>query len=155
MTRAAIVDAPIDPARLLREVSRASNGAGILFVGTVRDVNDDRAVTGIEYKAYRPMAERELDTIVREAAEQYGTEDIVVEHRVGVLILEDISVAIAVGHPRRGKAYGASRYVIEELKHRVPVWKLELYADGTREWVSNITSVVLSEAKDLPFSASR
>lgn len=133
--RSAIVDRAIEPAALLREVSDPSNGAGILFVGTVRDVNDGRAVTGIEYKAYRPMAERELDRIVREATEQYATNAIVAEHRVGVLGLEDISVAIAIGHPHRGKAYGASRYVLEELKHRLPIWKLEYYADGTREWV--------------------
>jgi len=133
--RTAIVERPIDMAALLAEVARASNGAAILFVGTVRDVNDGRPVTGIRYAAYEPMAQRELDAIAGEAAARWGTTDIVVEHRIGTLELGEVSVAIACAHPRRAPAYEASRWIIEELKRRVPIWKLEHYADGTREWV--------------------
>jgi molybdopterin synthase catalytic subunit len=133
--RAALIDRPIETAALAGEVARSSNGATILFIGTVRDVNDGRAVTGMEYSAYRGMAERELADIVREAAEQFGTADIVVEHRLGALELGEASVVIAVAHAHRGAAYAASRYVIEQLKRRVPIWKLEHYVDGTREWV--------------------
>ena len=133
--RAVIVDRAIDPSTLLEEVARRSNGATILFLGTVRDKHAGRAVTGMEYSAYRSMAEREMASIAREAADQFGTDDIVIEHRVGSLELGDASVAIAVAHPHRGKAYDASRYVIEQLKRRVPIWKLEHYTDGTREWV--------------------
>lgn len=133
--RTALVDTALDTAALLSEVSRNSNGAAVLFVGTVRDVNDGRPVSGMEYKAYRGMAARELADIVSEAVAQFGTEDIVVEHRLGTLDLGEASVVIAVGHPHRGKAYDASRYVIEQLKQRVPIWKLEHYVDGTREWV--------------------
>jgi molybdopterin synthase catalytic subunit len=134
--RSALVDRPLDAAALLAEVTRPSNGAALLFVGTVRDVNERRAVTGIEYSAYREMAQRELEAIVREAGASFGTDDIVVEHRLGQLGLTDASVMIAVAHPRRAPAYDASRWVIEELKRRVPIWKLEHYADGTREWVN-------------------
>jgi molybdopterin synthase catalytic subunit len=137
MMRTAIVDRSIDLAKLVAEVSANSNGATVLFVGTVRDANDGRAVTGIDYTAYRSMAERELAKIAREAGERFATTDIVVEHRVGTLALGDASVAIAVAHPRRAPAYDASRFVIEALKERVPIWKLEHYADGTREWVDN------------------
>ena len=133
--RSTLTDRPIDTAALVAEIARAANGATLLFVGTVRDVNDGRPVTGIEYSAYRSMAEREMADIVREASERFDTTDIVVEHRLGELTLGDASVAIAVAHPRRGGAYDASRYVIEQLKKRVPIWKLELYVDGTREWV--------------------
>ncbi|MGE5099574.1 MAG: molybdenum cofactor biosynthesis protein MoaE [Deltaproteobacteria bacterium] len=133
--RSTLTDGPIDTAALVAEVARAANGATLLFVGTVRDVNDGRPVTGIEYSAYRSMAQREMADIVREASERFDTADIVVEHRLGELTLGDASVAIAVAHPRRGGAYDASRYVIEQLKKRVPIWKLELYVDGTREWV--------------------
>ena len=133
--RSAIVTRPLDPATLLTEVARVANGASVLFTGTVRDENEGRAVTGIEYAAYSRMAEREMDAIVREASERFGTPDIVLEHRVGRLSLGEASVVIAVAHPRRGAAYDASRYVIEELKRRVPIWKCEEYADGTREWV--------------------
>jgi len=133
--RTAIVVASIDAARLAAEVAGHHNGATVLFIGTVRDVNDGRPVTGMEYTAYRSMAEREMADIAREAATRFGTDDIVVEHRVGVLELGDASVVIAVAHPHRGAAYDASRYVIEQLKARVPIWKLEHYDDGTREWV--------------------
>lgn len=138
--RTLVVDRVIDPSELLAEVARNANGATVLFVGTVRNVNDGRAVSGMEYSSYRSMAERELADIVREACTRYGTSDIVVEHRVGTLDLGEASVAIAVGHPHRGQAYEASRYVIEELKARVPIWKREHYVDGTREWVENSTS---------------
>ncbi|HEU4641052.1 MAG TPA: molybdenum cofactor biosynthesis protein MoaE [Gemmatimonadaceae bacterium] len=133
--RSAIVTRPIDLQALLAEVARHANGATLLFVGTVRDVNDGRAVTGIEYSAYGAMAEAELGRIVAEAAERFGTTDIAVEHRVGRLALGEASVAIAVAHPRRAGAYELSRWVIEELKHRIPVWKREEYVDGTREWL--------------------
>ena len=133
--RSAIVSRPLDAAALLAEVAGTSNGASILFVGTVRNINDGREVTGIDYKAYLPMAERELAAIVAEAAERFNTTHIAVEHRLGRLTLLEASVAIAVAHPHRADAYDASRFIIEELKHRVPIWKREEYADGTREWV--------------------
>lgn len=139
--RTALIDHAIDLAALIREVADARNGTTILFVGTVRDVNDGRAVTGMEYSAYRSMAEREFGDIVREASEKFGTSDIVVEHRLGTLELGDASVAIAVAHRHRGAAYDASRYVIEQLKRRVPIWKLEHYVDGTREWIDPTKAV--------------
>jgi molybdopterin synthase catalytic subunit len=133
--RVSIVDRPIDAAALLAEVGDASTGATTLFLGTVRNVNDGRAVSGIEYSAYRAMAERELEAIAREAVERFDTSRVVVEHRLGTLSLGDVSVAIAVAHAHRGPAYDASRYIIEALKRRVPIWKREAYVDGTREWV--------------------
>ena len=135
--RTAIVDHVIDTASLVAEVGASNNGATLLFLGTVRDVNDGRAVTGIEYSAYRSMAEREMAAIVTEACQRFGTEDVVVEHRLGVLGLGEASVGIAVAHQRRAQAYEASRFIIEELKKRVPIWKLEHYVDGTREWIGS------------------
>ena len=134
--RSAIVERPIDTAALIGEVASVTNGATLLFVGTVRETNDGRDVSGMDYTAYRGMAERELTDIVREASSRFETSDVVVEHRLGTLGLGEASVAIAVAHPHRGKAYDASRYIIEELKKRVPIWKLEHYVDGTREWVA-------------------
>lgn len=133
--RTALVERPIDSSALVAEVQRTANGATVLFVGTVREVNDGRAVTGLEYTAYAAMAEAEMARIAAEASERWSTSELVVEHRIGVLELGEASVAIAVAHPHRGAAFEAARYVIEELKRRVPVWKLEHYADGTREWV--------------------
>lgn len=133
--RAAVVRTPLDAAVLLAEVGRVANGASIVFVGTVREVNEGRAVSGIEYTAYETMAVRELEAIVTEAVSRFGTHDIVVEHRLGRLGLGEASVMIAVAHPHRAEAYEASRFVIEELKRRVPIWKREEYLDGAREWV--------------------
>ena len=135
--RTAIVTRAIDPAALLAECANHSNGATILFLGTVRDMNDGHPVTSLDYSAYGSMAERELRTIAEEAEERWETADVVVEHRTGELGLGDISVAIVVAHPHRGPAYEASRYIIEELKKRLPIWKREHYASGQQEWVAN------------------
>jgi molybdopterin synthase catalytic subunit len=141
--RAAIVSEPIDVARLLEEVTRASNGATVLFTGTVRNVNDGRAVVGIDYQAYADMAAEELSHIVAEACDRFDTQHVAAEHRVGTLVLGEISVAVAAAHPRRAGAFDASRYVIEQIKTRVPIWKLEHYVDGTREWVDPTRAAVL------------
>jgi molybdopterin synthase catalytic subunit len=105
----------------------------------VRETNDGRPVTGIDYTAYAAMAEREMARIVAEAEARFGTPDgaprVAVEHRVGTLAVGEASVAVAAAHARRAPALDAARYVVEELKRRVPVWKREHYADGTREWL--------------------
>jgi molybdopterin synthase catalytic subunit len=132
---ASLVRTPIDPIALVRIVSSASNGAVILFLGAVRQLNDGRAVTGIDYAAYEAMALRELQAIVAEGAATFDTSDVALVHRLGELGVEEISVGIAVGHPHRDAAYALSRWIIEELKRRVPIWKREHYADGAREWV--------------------
>ena len=114
---ATLVRSPIDPIALLRAVSAPGNGAVILFLGAVRQVNEGRDVTGIDYAAYEGMALRELQAIVDEGAARFGTADIVVEHRLGELQVEDVSVGIAVGHAHRDQAYAVSRWVIEELEN--------------------------------------
>ena len=136
---AAVTDAPIDTAALLDACVSPADGAALLFVGVVRDENDGRAVSRLEYSAYAPMAEREMRSIADEARARFGTGAIHVVHRVGMLEIGEASVAIAVASPHRGEAYEASRYVIEQLKRRVPVWKREGYVDGGTEWVPGFT----------------
>lgn len=135
MSRSALVTRPIDPASLIAEVSGPDRGAVSLFMGTVRDLNDGRAVEGIDYTAYASMAGDELTRIVEEAERRFGVDALVVEHRIGTLGLGEASVGIAAAHAHRGPALDAVRYVIEEIKGRVPIWKMEHYADGTRSWV--------------------
>ena len=130
-----LVREPIEATALLQRVAGPANGALLLFLGVVRQVNDGRAVTGIEYSAYEAMAARELANIAAEVTQRFHLLEVAIEHRLGELALEDASVGIAVAHPHRAEAYDASRWVIEELKRRVPIWKREHYADGTREWV--------------------
>jgi molybdopterin synthase catalytic subunit len=141
MIRTAIVTRAIDPAALIAEVASDGHGATSLFLGTVRDINDGRAVSGMEYTAYDAMASRELEKIAHEAAEKFDGAALVVEHRTGTLALGDISVAIVAAHAHRARALDATRFVIEELKLRVPIWKREHYADGSRDWV-NPTALV-------------
>jgi molybdopterin synthase catalytic subunit len=81
------------------------------------------------------MASAELERILDEAEARFGVSALVVEHRIGLLDLGDVSVAIAAAHPHRAPALDCTRYVIEEIKKRVPIWKKEHYTDGTREWV--------------------
>jgi molybdopterin synthase catalytic subunit len=140
MTRSAIVTRKIDPATLMAEVQSSEFGATSLFTGTVRDTNHGRAVTAIEYSAYTSMAEAELDRILAEALDRFGVVALVVEHRVGALALGDVSVAIVAAHAHRAPALECTRFVIDEIKKRVPIWKLEHYVDGAREWVDPTAS---------------
>jgi len=133
--RSAIVHRPIDAAALSEEVAAATNGATAIFLGTVRSSNDGRDVNGIEYSAYDVMAVREMDTILEEAAQRYGIVGGVIEHRVGELTVGETSIGVAVAAPHRGAAMDALRFVVDQTKHRAPIWKLEHYADGTREWI--------------------
>lgn len=127
--------APIDPVALIREIGDPGHGAVLLFLGVVRDLNDGRAVSGIEYSAYETMAAFELQAIADEAAARRRSASVLIVHRLGELALQEASVAIVVAHGHRDEAYQLSRWTIEELKRRVPIWKREHYADGTREWV--------------------
>jgi len=135
MRRASILTGEIDPASLINEVSSPQYGAISLFVGTVREVNEGRSVSAIEYSAYKSMASAELERILDEAEARFGVSALVVEHRIGLLGLGDVSIAIVAAHPHRAPALDCTRFVIEEIKKRVPIWKKEHYADGTRDWV--------------------
>lgn len=135
MTWAAVVDRPLDLAALVARVQSPATGAVSVFIGAVRDSNEGRAVTGIEYTAYRPMAERELRAIVQEAEARYSGVRIAAEHRIGTLGVGEASVVIVASDAHRSRVHAATSLVIEQLKRRVPIWKREHYADGTREWV--------------------
>jgi molybdopterin synthase catalytic subunit len=133
--RASIVSRPLDPEALLREVADVRNGATALFVGTVRSTNDGREVKAIEYAAYEVMAEREMSAVLSEAEERNSGVVLVAEHRIGVLEVGEASIAIAAAHEHRGRAIDALRYAIDEIKNRAPIWKREMYADGTESWI--------------------
>ena len=135
MTVAAIVREPIDPAQVLTMIGADQDGASLLFLGVVRDHNDGRSVGGIRYDTYEEMAADVLSEIVSEAAQSAGTDRVAAVHRIGELGVGEVSVAIAVSSPHRAEAYEASRYIIEEIKKRLPVWKKERYGDGAEEWV--------------------
>ncbi len=127
-----ITSEPLDSAAMLERVGTPDDGAVLLFAGTVRNQNDGRAVTGMRYDAYREMAERVLREIAQEAAARWEVSRIAAVHRTGELNVGECSVLIAVSSPHRAEAFDAGRYVIEEIKQRLPVWKQEHYVDGSR-----------------------
>jgi molybdopterin synthase catalytic subunit/molybdopterin converting factor small subunit len=133
-----LTDAPIDVATLLTDVGSSADGAVLLFLGTVRDHNEGRAVSGMRYDAYVAMAEQVLAEIAAEAAQQLGTERVAVVHRIGELAIGDVSVALAVSAPHRDQVFVAGRYLIEEIKRRLPVWKHEHYVEGESRWLAGI-----------------
>ena len=139
MSFAAIVREPIDPAHVLNQIGSDQDGATVLFLGVVRDHNDGRSVGGVRYDTYEEMAAQVLAEIVDEAGRSANTDRVAAVHRVGELKVGEVSVAIAVSSPHRAEAYDASRYIIEEIKKRLPVWKKERYSDGAEGWVEGQT----------------
>ena len=133
--RASLVRQSIDATALASSIAAKSNGATAIFLGTVRSRNDGRAVTGIEYSAYDEMATLEMQSILEEARERFAIADAAIEHRLGELRVGDASIGVAVVHPHRAPALDALRYIVDETKKRAPIWKLEHYTDGSREWV--------------------
>ena len=146
----AIVREPIDPAHVLTLIGADQDGASLLFLGVVRDHNDSRSVGGMRYDTYEEMAAEVLSEIVGEAARAAGTDRIATIHRTGELKVGEVSVAIAVSSPHRAQAYEASRYIIEEIKKRLPVWKKERYSDGAGEWVEGRAPDVAPTAPEVP-----
>lgn len=125
---------PLDLGALVARVEAPERGAVASFLGLVRDHHGGRRVTRLEYSAYAPMAEAECARIVAEAEARWPVR-IALEHRIGSLGIGEAAVAVAAGAAHRDEAFAACRFVIEEVKRRVPVWKQEFYADGTVEWV--------------------
>ena len=138
MIQAWLTRDPIQTKEILESIRTESDGAVLLFLGVVRDQSEGRDVEGIEYEAYQEMAVSVLTTIAREAGESADTDRVAVVHRTGELEVGDVSLAIAVGSPHREEAYQASRYIIEEIKKRLPVWKKERFANGETIWVEGV-----------------
>ena len=129
-----LTTSPIDLAALLLE-ARASDGALCLFVGVVRDENEGRRTTSIQYEAYGPMAESEMDRIAVGLGREFPAVKIRMRHRVGLLSVGDASIAIAAVSPHRADAFAACRAAIDRVKTTVPIWKKEFHPDGSSDWV--------------------
>ena len=126
---------PIDPAALSRALVHARAGACATFEGWVRDHNDGRAVLRLDYQAYAPLAQSEGERIIDEAREKFAIVGARCVHRAGALAIGDLAVWVGVSAAHRGAAFDACRYIIDEVKKRVPIWKKEHYADGESGWL--------------------
>ena len=127
---------PIEPAALDRELVDVHAGACVTFAGWVRDHNEGQAVSLLEYEAFAPLAEREGSRILKEACARFEVLRVGCVHRVGALQIGDLAVWVGVSAAHRGAAFDACRYIIDEAKARLPIWKKEHYANGTSEWVN-------------------
>ena len=127
---------PIQLEQLLATVSGPGRGGTCVFLGTVRDDGGPGDVVAIAYSAYEAMAERELDAMLAEVRERWPESRVAVQHRLGLVPVGEASIAIVAAAPHRAEAFAACRYVIEEVKRRLPVWKREMRRDGTVVWVN-------------------
>ena len=130
-----LADAPVDLALLRRRVEHERAGAFASFEGWVRNHNEGRPVLGLRYESYVALAEAEGAKVVAEARDRFALCAAVCVHRIGDLAIGDMAVWVGVSAPHRGAAFDACRYIIDEIKDRVPIWKHERYADGDAGWL--------------------
>jgi molybdopterin synthase catalytic subunit len=119
---------------LIAQVAAPDRGGVATFLGLVRNHHGGRAVTGLAYSAYEPMAESVCRELIAETESMWPVRA-ALSHRLGRLDIGEAAVAIAVAGRHRDEAFAACRHLIEQLKRRVPIWKRETYADGTAAWV--------------------
>lgn len=139
----------IDAAALEARLPNSAAGACVTFEGWVRDHNDGDDVSALEYEAYEPIALAEGERIVAEAEQRFDVLAVHCEHRVGKLEIGDCAVWVGVSAAHRGAAFDACRYVIDEVKRRVPIWKKEYYASGETGWVNCATGARAADAAGL------
>lgn len=132
----ALCSEPIDVAGVAGSVRGPRHGAVLVFEGVARDHHDGKQVVSLFYEAYAPLALAEMQAIVAEAAGRWPGVALSIVHRTGPCAIGEPSVVVATGAAHRAEAYEANRFAIDALKVRVPVWKKELYADGSA-WIAN------------------
>ena len=126
----------IDTGDARRELQDLGSGGYVSFEGWVRDQNQGQDVTRLEYEAFQELAVKEGERILAEALRRFGVKHALCIHRVGSLNLGDMAVWVGVSSAHRGEAFDACRFIIDEVKHRVPIWKKEYYRSGNSGWVN-------------------
>ena len=129
-------DTALDPLALRAELADPSCGGYAAFEGWVRDHHEGRRVTRLQYEAFATLAVREGERVIQEAVARYGVSRALCVHRLGALALGEIAVWVGVAAPHRDEAFRACRYIIDEVKHRLPIWKKEHYDSGDSGWVN-------------------
>lgn len=126
----------IDAAELKSKLADKRAGAFVTFEGWVRDHNEGKEVLTLEYEAYEALCQNEAKQILLESREKFGVIDVYCVHRTGKLAIGEMAVWVGVSSAHRGAAFDACRYVIDEIKSRLPIWKKETYANGSSDWVN-------------------
>ena len=132
-----ITEDPIDWSHLVSMAHHPKAGAVIIFSGEVRNHNQGKNVLFLEYEAYVPLATKMAREILNEAREKWELYQAICVHRIGKVEISGCSVAVITSAAHRKEAYAANQFIIDKLKHEVPIWKREHYQDGTSEWGSN------------------
>jgi molybdopterin synthase catalytic subunit len=138
--RFAITSDPIDPAALRHRLEADRAGACVTFEGWVRNLNEGEAVDALEYETHAAIAVREGEAVIAEAFERFPVIRAEARHRVGKLAIGDCAVWVGVSAEHRGAAFDACRYIIDEVKHRLPIWKKEHYRQGATAWINCATT---------------
>ena len=131
-----LTDQAIDVEALRHELLTPESGALVEFTGTVRSVNAQREVVALEYEGVEGLARNEFARIEREARETFGHMRVACVHRTGRLAVGEVAVWLGVTTTHRGAAFDACRYLIDELKKRLPIWKKEFYTEGDSGWIN-------------------
>ncbi len=132
-----LTETPIDPMSRRKELLSLTAGAYCSYEGWVRNHNEGKTVAALHYSGYPQLAPAIAHTILEEAKAKFGIEDAAVVHRIGPLTTGDIAVWVGVTAHHRGDTFLACRYIIDNVKHRLPIWKKELYTDGTEAWIES------------------
>ena len=130
-----LTEKTLDPEKITDKVRRDTNGAVVTFLGTTRDNFEGKTVVTLEYEAFDEMAVKKLEEVRQELMAEFGLEEIAISHRVGIVGIGEISLVIAVGSPHRKEAFNACHKAVDRIKEVVPIWKKEVYKDGSR-WVA-------------------
>lgn len=136
MATITITNEQLCPEAITGSVKRDSNGAVVTFLGSTRDSTAERRVLYLEYEAYRPMADNQLERVAHEIGERWGISDVAIAHRLGRLEIGDLSLVVAIASPHRKEAFEASAYAIDRIKQIVPIWKKEFF-EGGEVWVGS------------------
>jgi molybdopterin synthase catalytic subunit len=146
---ARVTDAPLDPNEAIEAVGDPAAGAIDLFLGVVRNTNKGRDVAYLEYDAYPEMAEKLMADLGQQAIDKYGLRKVALYHRTGRLQIGETSLLIAISSGHRAEAFTAGKWLVDEVKKRVPVWKKEVWSDG-EEWIEGPESLGLQGAAQRP-----
>ena len=125
----------LDPEKITAEVRRNTNGAVVTFLGTTRDNFEGKTVLTLEYEAFDEMAVKKLEEVRQEMMAEFGLEQLAISHRIGTVGIGEISLVVAVGSPHRKEGFYACHKTVDRIKEVVPIWKKEVYQDGSR-WVA-------------------
>jgi len=126
---------PLNPEKITCQVRRDTNGAVVTFLGATRNNFQGKQVLTLEYEAYEEMALKKLEEVREELQAQFDLEDIAISHRIGTVPIGEISLVVAVASPHRKEAFQACQVAVDRIKEIVPIWKKEVYEEGSR-WVA-------------------